>query len=128
MTHAKIPDPVRRLIIEHIPSVERLEILLLLFDGREHRWSVEEIEEHIRSTPESIRQNVSALVSGRWIAASTDPRPLFRFEGSPDATETVAQLGEVYRTSRVAVIELIYSDRQTGVRSFSEAFKLGKTP
>ena len=122
-----IPDEVRRLIVDHIPSVERLEILLLLFDGRKHSWSIKEIEEQIRSSPESIQLNVSALVESRLVAAEPNPAPTFRYKAADDALDAaVTELALVYRTRRVAVIELIYADRKSGPRSFSDAFKFGK--
>ncbi len=126
---SNIPDSVRQLIHEHIPSVERLEILLLLFEARTRPWTVEAIEERIRSTPESIRTNVSALVGEHFVVVSPSSlaSPRFQFQSDPPALdEAVAALAIAYRTHRVAVIELIYSERHESVRSFSNAFKLGK--
>lgn len=129
MASTDISDSVRQLIHDHIPSVERLEILLLLFEARSRPWTVEAIEERIRSTPESIRTNVSALVGEHFVVVtpSSLASPRFQYQSDPPALdEAVAALAVAYRTHRVAVIELIYSERHESVRSFSNAFKFGK--
>jgi hypothetical protein len=121
----EIPDPVRRFILDHIPSIERLEVLLLLFEARSRGWTVEEIEERIRSNAESIRANVSALTHGQLVTVDEAMPSLFRYRSSRQ-DETVSTLATLYRIRRVAVIELIYTERRGAVRSFSDAFKLGK--
>lgn len=124
MPSSKIPDEVHRLIVEHIPSVERLEILLLLFDGRKHEWTPQEVEEQIRSAPESVALNLEALVAG-GLCVGTNNATKVRYQPATDALDAaVTELALVYRTRRVAVIEMIYSERKSGVHSFSDAFKL----
>lgn len=124
MAPPTIPDDVKRIIGAHISSVERLEILLLLFDGRKHAWSIGEIEEQIRSNPDSIAKHVDYLVSAKLAARDKNIGSTVRYAPPSETLEsTVAELALVYRTRRVAVIELIYADR--GARSFSDAFKLG---
>lgn len=123
----ELPLRVSRFIADHIPSVERLEILLLLFEHRGTGWSIDEIEEQIRSTRDSVQKNVSALVVAK-IAAPRAGRPdAYQYAGSAaEMDATVAELDASYRTRRVAVIEQIYSERQDSIRSFSDAFKLGR--
>jgi hypothetical protein len=126
MAQPNIPDEVRRLIVSHIPSVERLEILLLLFDGRKHAWTVQEIEEQIRSTPDSIRKSLGALVAAELAAPDAKVPAAVRYRGTSEELDAaVTELALVYRTRRVAVIELIYADR--GPKTFSDAFKLGRS-
>ena len=124
-----IPEPVRRLIHEHLPSVERLEILLLLFEQKQRAWSVEKIEETIRSTRDSVRQHVNALEAAGLVGAEGAQKQNLRYRylaRTPELDGAVAELEMAYRTRRVAVIELIYAERHENVRTFSEAFKLGK--
>lgn len=127
MPPPKIPDEVRHLIVNHIPSVERLEILLLLSDGRKHAWTVQEIEEQIRSTADSVAQNIEALVASALCVAATRNPLTVRYQPVTEALDgAVTELALVYRTRRVAVIEMIYSDRKSGAHSFSDAFKFKK--
>ena len=124
-----IPVATRRLIHDHLESVERLEILLLLFDARERTWNIREIEERIRSTPDSVQQNVAALVGQHLVAADAAAPGKFKYQpASPELHESVVDLAIAYRMRRVAVIELIYADRHGAARSFSDAFKLGRKP
>jgi hypothetical protein len=123
----ELPERVSRFISDHIPSIERLEILLLLFENRERAWTIDEIEEQIRSSRDSVAQNVGALVRQQILAAPEGRAVSHRY--SPLATpvdETIAELAASYRTRRVAVIQAIYSERRDSIRSFSDAFKFGR--
>ena len=122
-----LPDDVRRLIAESLPSVERLEILLLLFEGRQRTWTVEELQAQIRSSPESIRQNISALVAASLATAEGGTPLVVRYHAATEQLDTtVASLAQAYRMRRVAVIEAIYAERLGAAQSFSDAFKLRK--
>lgn len=124
MPSLKIPDDVRRLILAHIPSVERLEILLLLSDGRKYGWTEREIEEQIRSTTESIAKHLEQLIAAKLAVRDERKSTMVRYRPKSEALDAaVAELALVYRTRRVAVIELIYANR--GAKRFSEAFKIG---
>lgn len=124
MPPPNIPDEVRRFIFAHIPSVERLEILLLLFDGRKHAWTPQAVEEQIRSTTDSIAKNIDYLVGVKLAAWDANTANAVRYNVASEPLDAaVTELGLVYRTRRVAVIELIYADR--GPKTFSDAFKLG---
>lgn len=126
MPPPNIPDEVRRFIFAHIPSVERLEILLLLFDGRKHAWTPQAVEEQIRSTTDSIAKNIDYLVGAKLAAWDANTANAVRYNVASEPLDAaVTELGLVYRTRRVAVIELIYADR--GAKTFSDAFRLGPT-
>lgn len=122
-----MPDDLRRLIADWLPSVERLEILLLLFEGRERGWTIEEVQAQIRSSPESIRQNASALVAAGLATAEGSMPTTIRYQPANDRLHaTVARLGQLYRERRVAVIEAIYAERHGEAQSFSDAFQIRK--
>ncbi|HVU34679.1 MAG TPA: hypothetical protein VHE61_14695 [Opitutaceae bacterium] len=121
------PATVRRLIWDRIPSVERLEVLLLLFEAGERTWSVDEIEQRIRSSRDSIAANVSALVASRLVLASSGAQVRYRYSAeSAELDALVGELATAYRNRRVAIIELIYADRHNPARAFSDAFDLRK--
>lgn len=123
----ELPQRVSRFIADHIPSVERLEILLLLFENRSRRWLLNELEEHIRSSRESVAQNVTALTAARLVTVESGARDTYQYDtGAADADAIVTELAASYRTRRVAVIEQIYAERRDTIRSFSDAFKLGR--
>lgn len=100
----------------------------MLYGAVDHAWTLMEIEEHIRSTHESVATNVAALVRGGLVAPRTTTPATYQY--APAAAErhdAVTQLAAMYRTRRVATIELIYARPGDPVRSFSEAFKLGRS-
>ncbi len=121
-----IPEAVCHLISQHIRSVERLEILLLLFESRPQRWRIEEIEERIRSTRDSVSANVAKLVEVQMLEASQEVPVHFHYGGSELLDAVMADLVTTYRIRRVAVIGLIYADRHDSLRDFSDAFQIRK--
>lgn len=128
MANPEIPELVRRLISDHLPSVERVEILLLLADSPDSSWSAAELEERIRSTYDSVAKNVGALVSAGLVGAREASPPRYQFApANPALQAAVSALAGSYRTRRVAIIELIYAERTDPVRSFSDAFNLGRS-
>lgn len=121
-----LTERVSRFITEHIPSVERLEILLLLFETRERAWPVGEIEERIRSSRESVAKNLAAVTAASVVSRVAGATESYQYAGSAELDEVVNELATSYRTRRVAVIEQIYAERRDSIRSFSDAFKLGR--
>lgn len=122
--HPDIPPDVKRFIADHIPSVERLEILLLLVDGRKHAWTAHDMEDQIRSSVESVTKNLQALVSAKLVASDINGGRTFRYRpGTAEIEATVTELALAYRTRRVAVTELIYANR--GATNFSDSFRFG---
>ena len=108
-----IPSLVRRFVSDHVPSVERLEILLLLCQSRVKAWSVEEIEEQLRTTPESIRNHLAALAEQGLARAVSQPGTGYVYSAEGDDDEALKKLLSTYRTRRVTTIELIYSQNRS---------------
>jgi hypothetical protein len=121
-----IPPSVRDFISRHIVSLEELEILLILQEGKEREWTAAEINERLRSQELSIGKWLEALVS-LGLAAKTGGR--FRFApASEDLASQVAGLGDAYRERRIKVIELIFSKPNENLLNFVRAFDLRKNP
>ena len=112
-----ISGSVRRFVADHIPSIERLEILLLLAEAKTRSWSLPQIEERIRSTADSVRRNVSSLVEQQLIVPTRNSPAAFRYAAEPAVDELVKKLANAYRTYRVTTIELIYSQQRTTERT-----------
>jgi hypothetical protein len=122
-----IPETVRRFIVDHIHSVESLEILLLLFGGGAKEFSALEVSRNLCTSLESAAAQLHQLHKAALLVATeaADP-PKYRFNpGSPEAP-VVADLEKIYKTRRVSVISFIYSKPTDPLRAFSNAFKLRK--
>ena len=123
---SELSPSTRDFIIRHIVSVEELEILLLLHEGKDRDWSPAEINARLRSQESSIAQWLRTLVS-MSLAAETGGR--YRFApASEELARDTAAVSEAYRERRIKVIELIFSRPSESLLSFVRAFELRKRP
>jgi hypothetical protein len=70
---SRIPDDVRRFLLQCIDSVEQLEVLLLLHRAPGEGWTAEAIAQSLYSNPESIGRRLAGLYASGLLA----PRPIF---------------------------------------------------
>jgi hypothetical protein len=123
---SELPSSVRDFIGRHIVSVEALEVLLILHEGKDRAWTAAEINERLRSQESSIAQRLESMVS-LGLAVNSGAR--FRFAPvSEETAKTVADLATAYRERRIKVIELIFSKPNGNLLNFVRAFDLRKNP
>lgn len=118
-----LSEPLQRFVRERLPSLEQIEIVLLLRGDRERAWSAPEVSQNLGTPPESTAMRLFLLASngvvtfegGRY-RASSDPadEPLFQ------------ELVEAYAQNRVALTALVGGQPADPLRSFADAFKLKK--
>jgi DNA-binding Lrp family transcriptional regulator len=117
-----ISDQVKKLLTEHIDSVEQLEILLLLHESRHRTWTVDEVNERVCSSPASVRSRLDGLEQRGFIQRrNTD----YRYATSSELDGVVAELARTYAERRFTVIELIFARPSDKLRAFADAFKVG---
>ena len=122
-----IPEDVRRFIVENINSVEQLEVLLLLKHHPGREWDAEAVSQALYSTPPAVLMRLTDLRDRGFLAEFPGPAPRFRYAPSrPGLDKLVEQLVQVYRNMRVSVITLIYSQPNSHVQAFADAFRLRK--
>jgi hypothetical protein len=122
-----LPPDVRDFITRHIVSVEELEILLLLQEGKERDWSPAEINARLRSQEVSIRKWLDALAALQLARRTVGGRYQFAPASDRLATDAMA-LADAYRERRIKVIELIFSKPTEKLLEFVRAFELRKRP
>jgi hypothetical protein len=122
-----IPENVRRFIVEHIHSVESLEILLLLFAGGAKESNALEVSRTLCTGLESAAAQLQQLHGAKLlnISEAGDP-PKYRFNATSPEAVVVADLEKIYKSRRVSVISFIYSKPTDPLRAFSDAFRLRK--
>lgn len=113
-----------QLSFSYVRSVEQLEILLLL--GREpgSLWSAAKVYETILSTPSSVQRWLTELSSQGLLEKVSDTAMSYRCSADADLRSEIALLAEIYRTTPVRVIEIIYKREAHAAQSFADAFKL----
>lgn len=122
----EIPEEVRKLIAEHIVSVEQLEVLLLLRSRSAELWTPEKISEAIRTSASSAEQRLRDLES-RGFLIQQGGEGAFRYV--PGRWEQALHLlDQLYSERHYTVIELIFSKPIQNLRVYSDAFLFRKDP
>jgi len=115
---------VRRLIADHIDSVEQLEILLLLYQHPERSWSAESVARELRVSPMSAGDRLKDMTRAAILARVPGAEGEYRYAPERQMGEAVAGLAAAYSERRVTVINLIFSKPVDKIRTFADAFRL----
>jgi len=121
-----IPEHVRRFIVDHIQSVESLEVLLLCFAGSSGEHSPAEVSRVLYTSLESATTRLEELHRDKLLVTSGADPMKYRFNSASPDTAVVADLEKIYKQRRVSVISFIYSKPTDPLRAFSDAFRLRK--
>lgn len=127
MADNKIPDDVRRFILNNIPSIPYLEAILLLRNEPARRWSDVQVAERLYVSETTVTAILSDLVTVHIASASADIPPSYQF--SPWSTslgETIDQVAETYASHLVEITNLIHSKNSKKAQLFADAFKWGE--
>ncbi|HEX8824780.1 MAG TPA: hypothetical protein VF794_32975 [Archangium sp.] len=122
-----LPEDVRRLIGDHIESVEQLEILLLLYQHRGRVWTAETVARELRIAPISAGERMDDLVHSAIVARGQGSPVEYRYAPESQKLDVaVAGLATAYSERRVTVINFIFSKPVDKIRTFADAFRLRK--
>jgi hypothetical protein len=123
-----LSDPLIRFVRDRLPSLEQVEIVLLLRADPTRAWSAPEVSDRLGTPGESTAMRLFLLASnGVLVFDGTGGVPRYRYGGADAATDAlVSELAQAYEQQREAVYELIGTPTRDPIRSFSDAFKLKK--
>ena len=113
MAPAELPKDVRRLIAQHIDSVQQVEILALLLRERERDWSSAEISRALQ-IPIAACENWLDRFASAEILSSGNGRVRLPADGRH--AHSISELVELHSRRRMSVIDAIYGG-PTGSRS-----------
>jgi hypothetical protein len=123
-TLGELSNEVKGFIAEYVQSVIRLEVLLLLSEGRDKAWSAETVDRKLNLSANSARPHLDELLA-RGLLTLDGER--YRYSPASDRLDkTVAQLSNAYATQRVAVLTLIFAKPVDKIRLFTETFRMIK--
>lgn len=110
--------------MDHIDSVEQLEVLLLLQRSAVD-WTSHAVAAELRIDPASAQRRLEALATASFAEADGAS---FRYRRGGPYDAAVRQLARVYTERRVSVITLIFTKpvrpENDPVRALAEAFRL----
>ncbi len=115
---------MRRLIADHIDSVEQLEILLLLQQHPERSWSAESVARELRISPLSAGDRLKDMARAAILSKVQGTEGEYRYAPDAQMGEAVSGLAAAYTERRVTVINLIFSKPVDKIRTFADAFRL----
>jgi|SRR4051794_6670454 hypothetical protein len=114
-------------IIEQIDSVPHLEALLLLWNTRPKRWSVEEMAEALYVSGDETKAILSNLAQRELITLQGEnPGLYFCAPTSQEAGKLFQDLDRTYKRELVRVSQMIHSKASAAVRDFARAFRFKK--
>jgi hypothetical protein len=122
-----LSETLSQFIRERLPSLEQIEIVLLLRRDGARSWTAPEVAGNLGTPPESTAMRLFLLASnGVIVFDSSSGLPRYRYVASmPD--EVMAELDQVYDQNRDALVALTGGTAAPDpLRSFADAFKLKK--
>lgn len=124
---ASVPEHLQRFIRERLPSLEQIEIVILLRKDPSRAWTALEVAENLATPPESTAMRLFLLASNGVLSFESSGVPKYRYAAADPATDQlVAELVQAYDEQRVALYELVGATTRDPLRSFADAFKLKK--
>lgn len=123
-----IPERVRRLVHELLPSMEHVELLLLLVNSPDQNFLPSDAARELQVDPEATSRRLADLADAR-LAAKEGAPGMERYRYSPadlDLRNAVERLAEAYRTRPVSLIRIVYERPPESAQRFADAFRLRK--
>lgn len=124
MFEQELPPSIRSFISSHVRSVEQLEILILLSREAKTAWTVQKVYDAILSTPQSVERWLDEMVRNGLLEKMAEPAASYRCTAEASLISQMRQLGDIYSTRPVRVIEAIYRRDASAAQSFADAFKI----
>jgi hypothetical protein len=118
-----LSESLQRFVRERLPSLEQIEIVLLLRGDHTRSWSALEVSQNLGTPPESTAMRLFLLASNGVVTFEGG-----RYRSASDAaTEALfEELSTAYAQNRAALIALVGGQPSDPLRSFADAFKLKK--
>jgi hypothetical protein len=119
-----LPADVHDFLVEHFPSVEALEIALLLRRAPDTFWAAPAAAEHLGIRRDVAEARLAALCAARLVVRG-DQTGAYRYSPADDEKRRLMDgLADAYTNRRVTVLNVIYSANLERLRAFSGAFRL----
>lgn len=113
------------LIRQHIESVGRLDLLIVLYGDRASRWSAERMARQMRAPTKWAQGQMEALQRAGILSCVDEGAPTWSYAPADDATAAaVDELVAACRLDWPGVTREVMSLRANGAQAFSDAFRL----
>jgi predicted ArsR family transcriptional regulator len=125
MARQHISEGLKRFIREHIQTVFRLEVLLLLHRNQSRSFKSAEVANELGFEKDLAQEQLTALAATGLVVQSNVKESKYRYHPADEALGSVVdQLAASYSKQRVPILSLILAERSDSTRAFVEAFRL----
>jgi hypothetical protein len=123
----ELPPEVVRLIHDSVPTVDALEILVMLACAPDATWSAADLHAKFSRVSETTMAMYLKELAGQGIVLA-EPSGGYRYRpASPAIEAAVAGLCKAYNERPVTLIRTVYSTAdKRQIQSFADAFRLKK--
>lgn len=104
--------------------MNQLEVLFLLYEQSEKKWTPESVCKELRSNVSSAGIQLIYLCKCGFILSEKENE--YQFDKSEPLASVVKRLHDEYQAKPVAMISYIYERPQNKLKEFADAFKLKK--
>lgn len=123
---ASLPDRIARFLSRYIRSVDRLDLLVLLFNSPQTDWTAAAAAADVHCPVDVAQADLDRLLEHGFLTVQHAPERSYRY-APRDAVrkQEVEELAAFYRERPVTVIRRIYEQPPDAVQAFADALKLG---
>jgi hypothetical protein len=114
----------RDFISLHIRSVRQLELLLMLRDRGDQRWTAATVAAALRVAPNWAARELEAMRATRLLSADGEADAAYSYSPSSSEDRFVAELADVYQRRKQTVIQAVLNEMGSDVQALSDAFRL----
>jgi hypothetical protein len=123
-----LTEPARRLLIDEIGSLARLDILLLMQHDEERWWNMAALANELRIPMSQVEEGLNVLGQRNLVNVRIADHVLYRFDpGTPELRRLVEEIVNVHYANRGAVAAVV-SARPSSAQLFADAFRLWRDP
>lgn len=109
-----------------IRSVWNVELLLRLFETSPRAWTIEDLVRELRASASVVTEGVRTLEKSGLVVIENGGASCRYSPASSLFNLLTAELSMLYKERPTAVVEALFSTRDDRLRSFANAFKIGK--
>src|SRR5688572_12381120 len=113
-----------RFIDEHVDTLEKLELLMLLLESPDRWWDAAIAAQTLRTTVGAARQMLERFAAQNLLEIRVTGDVRYRYQpGDGQLAELAREFAHAYRVNRLGVVRLVTEGRQP-LRDFADAFRI----
>ena len=127
MTHAEIPDTVRRFLTHQVGSAERLDLLLFLYRHPTRWWAAEALADELGMPADAVQSHLEHLSARNLLDVRVAGSVIYCYKpGREDLSRLVEDVAHAHYLHRDALLAVLAYRAPDTARLFADAFQLRK--